>query len=89
MLAYIGRLKHLIEIAWDKPASLSNHEISAEVLITLSPSGQVTNVRFSRRSGNSTFDDSVSAAARNARSAGPVPTGKSETVRLTFEMIER
>lgn len=89
MLAYIGRLKHLIEIAWDKPASLAGREISAEVLITLSPSGQVTNVRFSRRSGNGAFDDSVIAAVRNARSAGAIPTGRSETVRLTFEMIER
>lgn len=83
---YSARLRSRIDAAWTKPAQLAGVNLVAEVLFDVSPSGQITNVRLRRSSGNSAFDQSILAAFRRASSAGPTPTGRPHQFSLPFRM---
>jgi TonB family protein len=83
---YSARLRSRIDAAWTKPAQLAGVNLVAEVIFDVSASGRMTNVRLSRSSGNSAFDQSILAAFRRATSAGPTPTGQAHQFSLPFRM---
>jgi len=62
-------IKSHIEQRWIKPAS-AKVGVVCVVSINLIPSGEVINVRYIKRSGNSAFDQSVFAAVKRA---SPLP----------------
>lgn len=81
---YASQINARLNSAWIKPASLANAGLVAEVSFDVSPSGRISNIRFRPSSGNTTFDESIRAAFRKVTSAGPTPTGKMHTIKLTF-----
>jgi TonB family protein len=83
---YSARLRSRIDAAWTKPAQLAGVNLVAEIVFDVSASGRITNVRLSRSSGNSAFDQSILAALRRATSAGPTPTGQAHQFTLPFRM---
>ena len=83
---YSSRLRSRIDAEWVKPAQLAGLRLFAEVIFDVSPSGQITNVRLRRGSGNKAFEQSILAAFRSASSAGPTPTGQSHQFSLSFRM---
>jgi TonB family protein len=60
--------------AWEIPVGMDPH-LETEVLIQLSKSGSVTQVRLSRSSGISAYDQSALAAAKAVRFVKPLPAG--------------
>ena len=86
MSAYNSRLRSCIDAAWVKPSQLAGIRFFAEVDFDVLPSGQITNARLHRGSGNAAFDQSILAAFRNASSAGPTPTGQSHQFSLPFQI---
>ena len=86
LASYSSRLRSRIDAAWVKPAQLAGVGLLAEVVFDVSSSGQITNVRLSRGSGNAAFDQSILTAFRNASSAGPTPTGQPHQFSLPFRM---
>jgi hypothetical protein len=62
---YILQLVDIIGTAWQLPTTLKDAELanlSADVCLTISESGQLTNARIVHGSGNSQFDSSLQAA---------------------------
>jgi TonB family protein len=86
LAGYSSRLRSRIDAAWVKPAQLAGVSLLAEVVFDVSSSGQITNVRLRRGSGNAAFDQSILTAFRNASSAGPTPTGHPHQFSLPFRM---
>ena len=86
LAAYSSRLRSRIDAAWVKPAQLAGVSFLAEVVFDVSSSGQITNVRLRRGSGNNAFDQSILTAFRTASSAGPTPTGQSHQFSLPFQI---
>ena len=86
LASYSSRLRSRIDAAWVKPAQLAGVSLLAEVVFDVSSSGQITNVRLRRGSGNAAFDQSILTAFRNASSAGPTPTGQPHQFSLPFRM---
>ena len=82
---YSSRLRSRIDAAWVKPAQLAGVRLVAEVVFNVSSSGQITNVKLRRGSGNAAFDQSILTAFRNASSAGPTPTGQSHEFSMSFQ----
>jgi TonB family protein len=86
LASYSARLRARIDAAWVKPEQLAGVQLVAEVIFDVSPSGQITNVRLRRSSGNNAFDQSILSAYRRVTSAGPTPTGDSHQFTLAFRM---
>ena len=87
MTVYEATLRNLLREAHEKPAGLSDN-LSAEVEFFVAASGEISNVRLSRPSGNGEFDQSVLAAFKRITWPGPRPDKKSDLWRLTFRMRE-
>ncbi len=83
---YSSRLRSRIDAAWVKPTQLAGMRFVAKVVFDVSPSGQITNVRLHRGSGNAAFDQSILAAFRSASPAGPTPTGQLHQFSLSFQI---
>ncbi|MDP4643533.1 MAG: TonB C-terminal domain-containing protein [Opitutales bacterium] len=81
---YASQINARLNSAWIKPASLANAGLVSEVSFDVSASGRISNIRFNPSSGNTIFDESIRAAFRKVSSAGPTPTGKMHTIKLTF-----
>ena len=86
LASYSSRLRSRIDAAWVKPAQLAGVSLLAEVVFDVSSSGQITNVRLRRGSGNKAYDQSILTAFRNASSAGPTPTGQPLQFSQPFRM---
>lgn len=81
---YASQINARLNSAWIKPASLANAGLVSEVSFDVSASGRISNISFRPSSGNAVFDESILAAFRKVTSAGPTPTGKMHTIKLTF-----
>ena len=87
MTVYEALVRNLLKEAHEKPAGVSDN-LSAEVEFFVAASGEISNVRLSRPSGNDEFDQSVLAAFRRITWPGARPDKKSDLWRLTFRMRE-
>jgi hypothetical protein len=73
---YILSLIDQIGTAWTVPTTIKDSELanlSADVCLTIAPSGALTNFRFDRKSGNSQFDSSLEATLGMMKSLPPPP----------------
>ncbi|MGJ8648802.1 MAG: TonB family protein [Opitutaceae bacterium] len=81
---YASQINARLNSAWIKPASLANAGLVSEVSFDVSASGRISNIRIRPSSGNAIFDESIRSAFRKVTTAGPTPTGKMHTIKLTF-----
>ena len=86
---FIARLRHQIELAWNKPDALEGSEVFAVVSVTVQPSGALRPVKLVTPSGSRLFDNSILAAVQNTRNIGGAPGGQAVTINYTFRMVER
>ena len=68
---YQGLIRERLSAAWYPPAS-ATEEMTAQLQITLLPTGELSSVRLVRSSGNAAFDNSALSAVRGL-SRYPVP----------------
>jgi colicin import membrane protein len=87
MTVYEALVRNLLKEAHEKPVGVSDN-LSAEVEFFVAASGEISNVRLSRSSGNAEFDQSVLAAFKRITWPGARPDKKSDLWRLTFRMRE-
>ncbi len=89
MQVYETALKNRLEAAFltTKPAGLSD-TLSAEVEFFVAATGEVSDVRISRSSGNREFDQSVLDAFQKITWPGPRPDHQTDLWKLTFRMKE-
>ena len=82
---YKAGVRLAIDLKWSKPRGLAGG-LSAEVIFTIQPSGEITGLRFTRSSGNSTFDASIREAFARVGRVQPPITGNSMTLTLPFRL---
>lgn len=73
---YIIGLVKVIGEAWTIPTTITDEdlkELSAEACLTILPSGELSNFKILRKSGNSQFDSSFEAALGSIRKVDPPP----------------
>jgi TonB family protein len=73
--AYLSAISDKIHSYWALPSYVQDSSLKALVLIHLDGHGNVLNMRFTRTSGNKTFDDNAESAIR---SASPLPAPPAE-----------
>lgn len=86
MASYAALLKSQIEVAWNRPTSSPQGELTATVKFTVSAQGVISNVRLVGPSGYSLFDQSVVRAVKAAAGVGPTPSGQAESYSLPFTL---
>ncbi|MBC2594209.1 TonB family protein [Ruficoccus amylovorans] len=86
---FIAQLRRQIELAWNKPEAATGRDTFAVVQVTVQPNGTLRPVVLVTPSGDRAFDNSILAAVKNARNIGGSPTGRAETIKYTFRMIDR
>lgn len=72
---YIGSLDAHVKNNWSLPEWMLSQEFKAEVLIKIDRSGQIIERRFTKKSGNSEFDERVMAALEKSNPF-PAPPDK-------------
>ena len=81
---YNARLRSRINAAWNKPSNIGGVPLELKAVFRVSPTGVISQVRFSPRSGNVAFDNSVLAALQAIGNSGATPTGQAHTFSMTF-----
>ena len=85
MSQYAARLQARLDRFWKRPSSQLRHK--AVVVFEVSASGDISQIRFSRSSGDPTFDQSVLEAVRHAaRQPEPTPNGRRQTFKMPFQL---
>ncbi len=75
MSQYYAQIWSKVRQNWALPSSiLADKNLEAVIDVTVLRSGQVTNISFEKRSGNSFFDQSAYRAIRKADPFPPLPT---------------
>lgn len=79
---YVAQLRYHIEKNWSYPESLagSQAKVQAIVNVRVSPSGEIKEVWFERRSGNKYLDESANKAVARSNPLPPPPKGYTEYV---------
>lgn len=83
---YFGALRARIDLNWNQPRNLAGSNLFAEVTFVISARGEISEIRFSRASGNAEFDRSVREAFARAGNHGATPDGRSHELRLPFRL---
>jgi colicin import membrane protein len=88
---YLEKARYTIRDRWTYPKNLANSDENLEVNInvTIMPSGEIIDTWFVKRSGNSHFDRSVSAAVMKSNPLPPFPPGLTDPsvpVTLSFTL---
>jgi colicin import membrane protein len=78
VLAWIKRAKLKVIRSWVLEPGFRTQRLTSELKVEISPSGEVLNVEFTRRSGNPWFDDSVERAIKSASPLPPPPSSADE-----------
>jgi TonB family protein len=87
--AYIGTLRTQLDRLWEQPTNLPPGEWIAFIEFTVTGTGQITKVRFVKRSGSDEFDQSVIRAMNRFDRTQPPPDRKSHTFEIPFRMSVR
>lgn len=88
LLNYINRLRAQIELAWDKPTSVTGQDEWVEVIVTVEANGRISGHRISRHQASASFQRTVEAAIRNTRPIGPPPDGIRREIKYTLRVRE-
>lgn len=83
---YKAGVRRAIDLKWSKPRGLAGSGISADIIFTVKPSGEITGLRITRSSGNSAFDASIREAFTRVGRVQPTITGNAMTLTLTFRL---
>ncbi len=71
---------------FDKPAV--SDRLKAQITFELTASGCILNPHIARSSCNSDFDSFALQVFRRVQPIGPTPSGKGDTITVTFEMVD-
>ncbi|MEJ2183911.1 MAG: cell envelope integrity protein TolA [Nitrospirota bacterium] len=82
--AYTARIQERINELWVYPDIKDLMSLSAEIFVTVSPTGKIKINGFEKASGNRLFDGSALRAIEKAGSVEPPPMGKEMQIMLRF-----
>lgn len=87
---YKGLLQYAFTSKWKKPDDIADDNYAAEVQISISPDGRISNPQWLKGSGNSQWDNSVrQAVAAITSMTGPPPTNFPPRVIIRFDVQEQ
>ncbi|HZZ85702.1 MAG TPA: energy transducer TonB [Anaeromyxobacteraceae bacterium] len=76
---YLGLVDQRLHEVYHLPSTISDRDrmhLAATVVLYIQPDGRILRYAFEQRSGNSSFDDALERAVRNARLPSPPPEQK-------------
>ena len=86
---YKNALENTFRSKWNRPENMADDSYVAEVEVSVSRDGQITDTAWQKGSGDSTWDDSVRAAiAAVTKMAFPPPTNFPPRVTVKFDVKE-
>jgi TonB family protein len=87
---YRGLLEYAFRSKWDRPEDMNDDKYVAEVQVSVSPDGQISNAQWEKGSGNTTWDDSVRKAIAAVKSMDrPPPTNFPPAITIRFDVQEQ
>ncbi len=87
--SYYNHVYERMYAVWQQPDSLKNLPgLSTTVVITIEPDGRISKRNQTRRSGNTTMDDSVMRAVNSIKALRALPAGHRQAVEveIVFEL---
>lgn len=72
-LIYKSAVERALRSNWDRPEDIKDDEFVAEVELSITPDGKVSDSRWLKGSGNARWDKSVKAAVAATRTVGSAP----------------
>lgn len=86
---YKGLLEYALRSKWNRPADLADEAFVAEVEVAVDRTGQLSNPKWQKGSGNKVWDDTVRAALAALTSLNrPPPTNFPARVTVRFDVQE-
>ncbi len=87
---YRGALEYAFRSRWDRPNNLKDDAYVAEVQVSVSPDGEISNPQWEKGSGNTVWDDSVRKAIAAVKSMDrPPPTNFPPQITIRFDVQEQ
>lgn len=84
---YKGLIEYALRSRWIRPDNLDDARFSADIQLSIDPSGDVTGYHWVKGSGNRKWDDSVKEALAETKSVGrKPPKGFPETFTVRFDV---
>jgi outer membrane biosynthesis protein TonB len=84
---YKGLLEYALRSKWNRPDNLADDDFVAEVEVSVSRDGQISDPKWQKGSGNTVWDDSVrSAIAATTSMTRPPPTNFPARVTVRFDV---
>jgi hypothetical protein len=84
---YKGQLEYALRSKWNRPDHLADDDFVAEVEVSVSRDGQISDPKWQKGSGNSIWDDSVrKAIAATTGMTRPPPTNFPSRVTVRFDV---
>jgi TonB family protein len=79
--AYGGAVTARLQQNWALPAYLQSEKLRASVVLYINASGQITNFRFTQKSGNDAFDNCVETTIQHSSPLPPPPADIAPSLR--------
>jgi TonB family protein len=87
---YRGALQFAFQSKWDRPNNMNDDSYVAEVQISVSRDGEISDPKWKKSSGNTTWDESVRKAIAAVKSLDrPPPTNFPPRVTIRFDVQEQ
>jgi protein TonB len=84
---YRGALEYAFRSKWDRPDNLKDDTFVAEVQVSVSRDGEISDSRWEKGSGNTVWDDSVRKAIAAVKSMDrPPPTNFPPQITIRFDV---
>jgi TonB C terminal len=86
---YKGYMEYALRQKWNRPDNMADDDFFAEVAVSVSPEGEISNPDFVRGSGDANWDDSVRQVFADVKSIGrSPPTNFPSRVTIRFDVQE-
>ena len=87
---YKGALEYAFRSKWDRPNNMKDDAYVAEVKVSVSRDGEVSNAQWEKGSGNTVWDESVRKAIAAVKSLDrPPPTNFPPQITIRFDVQEQ
>jgi hypothetical protein len=87
---YRGALEYAFRSKWDRPNNMNDDAYVAEVQVSVSPDGEISNPQWEKGSGNTIWDESVRKAIAAVKSMDrPPPTNFPPQITIRFDVQEQ
>jgi hypothetical protein len=87
---YRGALEYAFRSRWDRPNNMKDDAYVAEVQVSVSRDGEISNPQWEKGSGNSVWDDSVRKAIAAVKNMDrPPPTNFPPHITIRFDVQEQ